>query len=117
MDCKNLIYPKLAIVDIYISLRGRLTEVTRRCTVKSIRARNLHTASHLGKVLMKLEEYAESEAILRETLVLQREVLGPEHQETKVTATNLQALISNGDATVQTMPSHLSFKTAKFNLP
>eukprot|EP00729_Bicosta_minor_P012333 gene12333-biopygen27050 len=64
----------------------------------------LDAASHLGHTLMKLGEYAESEAILRETLVLQREVLGPEHQATKRTATNLQTLISNGDATVQTVP-------------
>lgn len=64
----------------------------------------LNAASHLGHTLMKLGEYAESEAILRETLVLQRKVLGPKHQETKLTLTNLQTLISNGDATVQTMP-------------
>eukprot|EP00729_Bicosta_minor_P032735 gene32735-biopygen8706 len=66
--------------------------------------RTLSAASQLGNVLMMLGEYAESEAILRETLVLQREVLGPEHQETKRTAENLQTLISNGNATVQTMP-------------
>eukprot|EP00729_Bicosta_minor_P032642 gene32642-biopygen8655 len=64
----------------------------------------LNAASHLGDTLMELGEYVESEAILRETLVLEREVLGPEDLQTKRTATHLQTLISNGDATVQTMP-------------
>ena len=47
----------------------------------------------LSNVLIELGEYAESEAILRETLVLQREVLGPEHPVTKQTAENLQTFV------------------------
>lgn len=52
----------------------------------------LNTVPHLGNALMELEEYAESEAMIRESLVLQREVLRPEPESTKLAARNLYKL-------------------------
>lgn len=52
----------------------------------------LNAVSHRGNALMELEEYAESEAMIRESLVLQREVLRPEPESTKLAARNLYKL-------------------------
>lgn len=49
----------------------------------------LNAVSHLGNALMELDEYAESEAMIPESLVLQREVLRPEPESTKLAARNL----------------------------
>lgn len=46
----------------------------------------LNAVPHRGNALMELEEYAESEAMIRESLVLQREVLRPEPESTKLAA-------------------------------
>ena len=54
--------------------------------------------------LVALEEYAEAETILRETLVLLRKVLGADHDRTVYTASALQDLIDDGNASIQTMP-------------
>ena len=70
-------------------------------------AKHPHTlvaAFNLADTLIELGEYAEAEPILRETLVLQRKVLGAEHDDTKKTAYNLQGLIDSGHASIQTLP-------------
>ena len=73
--------------------------------VQGVKHPNTLTAiSTLADTLVELGEYAEGEAIYRETLVLQKEVLGAEHDHTKMNACNIQGLIDSGHASIQTMP-------------
>ena len=64
----------------------------------------LNLARLIAHSLVALEEYAEAEAILRETLVLHRKVLGADHDRTLHIACALQRLIDDGNASIQTMP-------------
>ena len=64
----------------------------------------LVAATNRANTLLHLGQYIECERIYRETLVLQKEVFGAEHEHTKATTINLQGLIDSGHASIQTMP-------------
>ena len=72
------------------------------CMMYSTNAKTRKQSSCRGSHLT-LGEYSECEAIYRETLVMQRKIFGAEHEDTKRTAGNLQRLIDNGHAAIQTL--------------